>query len=238
MEDEVTGMGLRTKLGTRGYLVVAVALIVMVSFAMPAFGAPSVSSLIKKATTLAKGADKRSREALAAAQQPPPRFGQPGEAGALHVQVARVVDDATPAPAPEGERDRQRDEPFRLPDVGARDSRCDRPRPAPREEEVAERLERATEGLPEWRGADIRGRQPGRRQPARPWRLGDSNHREAVAPFLRSQPRLRTGHDGDPMTGRGGRASDLPGSGVGQERVVEEQHDMAGPGHAASARRR
>ena len=57
---------------------------------------------------------------LAAGEQPAPRPRQPGEPGALD-QVPGVVDGVTPAPAPEGQGDRQGDQALGLPDVRSRD---------------------------------------------------------------------------------------------------------------------
>jgi hypothetical protein len=70
-------------MGKRGLLwsITAVALAVVVSAAMPAFGAPSPLSIAKKALGLAKKADKRSKQALRLARKRPAQ-GPRGPQGA------------------------------------------------------------------------------------------------------------------------------------------------------------
>ena len=87
---------------------------------------------------------------LPARQEAAPALGQEGEAGALEVDVARVVDDLAPALRAESERHRQRDQALGLPHVDplGPDGRIDRRRPRAGANEVPRRLGRATDRVP------------------------------------------------------------------------------------------
>jgi len=188
--------------------------------------------------------------ALSAPQQPAPGTGQAGEAPALDVHIPTVVDDPPPTSPSEGEGERQRHQALRLPDVGTRHVVPDGLGPASREQDEADALEGAPDGLAHHlRRAEHRGRRVGRQRrsqdPPGGRRLGDAKDREAVPLLSLREGVAMPGHDRDPVSGRRQRRGQLPRPRVGEERVVEQQDDArgrldcpAGPDHdAVSARR-
>jgi hypothetical protein len=81
-------------------VIAALALVVAVSFAMPAFGAPSPTSLVKKALGLSKKADKRSKQALKLAKKN--RAGSAGSNGVAGPQGGQGPQGAQGAQGPQG----------------------------------------------------------------------------------------------------------------------------------------
>ena len=182
--------------------------------------------------------------AFAAGEQPPPRAGQSGEPGALDLEIARVVDRPTPEPPAQGEGDRQGDHPLGLPDVGTGHDLGDPIGPLAGQPEVADRLGRAADELgrsAEPTAPPRRSREPspGPRHALRwPRRagVGVGNQRSGRGWSIRSSVKpSRSSRSGSPspvrattvtdQPARAETARELPGSRVGDERVVEQQHD-------------
>lgn len=86
----------------RRYILCAIAVVAALSVAMPAVGAPSPTSLVKRALGLSKKADKRSKKALKLAKKKAAR-GALGAAGAAGPQGPQGPKGDTGAGGPKGD---------------------------------------------------------------------------------------------------------------------------------------
>ena len=174
--------------------------------------------------------------ALVAPQELLPRTRQAGHAPGLAVDVVGVVDDETPEALAQRDRERQRDDGFRLPHVRGLDLLGDEACPGPRHEEVARGLCGATHRLAQpasHRAARPRPdltslRQAGHRQPGQRLRLAHAGDGVVVELLRGGEAGTPARDDGHVVAGPAQRHGRLPGAGIRLVGVVDEDGDARG----------
>ncbi len=192
-----------------------------------------------------------------AAQQLFPGSRQAGHAAGLAVDVVGVVDDQAAEVLPQRDRQRERDDRFRLPHVEGVHLPGDDLRPGPRHAQVAQRLagptDRVAHAASQPSGATLRivaGLGQARcRQPGEGLGLTDARDRMVVPLLGGGQSRAPAGDDGDVVPGLAQRDGGLPGTSVGHVGVVDQDGHArrrvphggpgptGGPGRGGSHRR-